>query len=83
MQLIDIHTHVYPDTIAQKATDSIRDFYGIGGAGMNGTVSMLRERGAQAGITRFVILPVAVHPDRTRHINDFILKQTNLFQQLF
>lgn len=76
MHFIDIHTHVYPDPIAQKATDSIRDFYGIGGAGMNGTVSMLRSRGAEAGITQFVILPVAVNPQRTRHINDFILQQT-------
>lgn len=75
MYIIDIHTHVYPDAIAQKATDSIQDFYGIGGAGMNGTVSMLRSRGAEAGINRYVILPVAVHPDRTRHINDFILQQ--------
>lgn len=79
MHLIDIHTHVYPDAIAQKATDSIQDFYGIGGAGMNGTVSMLRERGGQAGVTQFVILPVAVHPARTRHINDFILHQTEIY----
>ena len=79
MHFIDIHTHVYPDPIAQKATDSIQDFYGIGGAGMNGTVSMLRSRGAEAGISQFVILPVAVHPDRTRHINDFILQQTALY----
>ena len=43
--------------------------------GMNGTVSMLKERGAQAGIEQFVILPVAVAPARTRHINDFILEQ--------
>ena len=75
MYFVDIHTHVYPDAIAQKATDSIRDFYNIGGAGMNGTVSMLRSRGAEAGITRFVILPVATIPNRTRHINDFILQQ--------
>lgn len=81
MHLIDIHTHVYPDPIAQKATDSIRDFYNIGGAGMNGTVSMLRSRGKEAGIDRFVILPVAVHPDRTRHINDFILQQTALYEE--
>ena len=79
MHFIDIHTHVYPDPIAQKATDSIQDFYGIGGAGMNGTVSMLRSRGAEAGISQFVILPVAVHSDRTRHINDFILQQTALY----
>lgn len=81
MHFIDIHTHVYPDPIAQKATDSIRDFYGIGGAGMNGTVSMLRSRGAEAGISQFVILPVAVLPDRTRHINDFILQQTALYDE--
>lgn len=79
MQLIDIHTHVYPGSIAQKATESIQDFYGISGSGMNGTVSMLRERGKQAGITQFVILPVSVRPDRTRHINDFILEQTRLY----
>lgn len=79
MHFIDIHTHIYPDPIAQKATDSIKDFYGISGAGMDGTVSMLRSRGKQAGITQFVVLPVAVLPDRTRHINDFILQQTALY----
>ena len=76
MHIIDIHTHIYPDAVAQKATDSIKDFYEINGASMNGTVSMLRSRGAEAGITKFVILPVSVTPDRTRHINDFILQQT-------
>ena len=76
MKLLDIHTHVYPDAIAQKATDSVRDFYGIGGAGMDGTVSTLLRRGEEAGIDRFVILPVAVSPKRAAHINDFILQQT-------
>lgn len=78
MEFIDIHTHVYPDAIAQKATDSVRDFYGIGGAGMDGTVSMLLKRGKKAGIGRFVILPVAVSPQRVAHINDFILQQAQL-----
>lgn len=81
MHFIDIHTHVYPDPIAQKATDSIKDFYNIGGAGMNGTVSMLLSRGKEAGINQFVILPVAVLPDRTRHINEFILQQTALHEE--
>ena len=31
MKIIDIHTHVYPDPIAQKATDSIKDFYKLVG----------------------------------------------------
>lgn len=75
MNIIDIHTHVYPDAIAQKATDSIRDFYGIGGAGMNGTVDMLLKRGAEAGISRYVILAVAIRPEHVCSINNFIAKQ--------
>lgn len=78
MQLFDIHTHVYPDEIAQKATDSVKDFYKIGGSNMNGTTSMLLERGKAAGITGFLILPVAIRPDRVHGINDFILQQLKL-----
>ena len=75
MEIIDIHTHVYPDAIAQKATDSIRDFYGIGSAGMNGTVDMLLQQGAKAGITKYVILAVAIRPDHVTSINNFIAGQ--------
>lgn len=78
MQIFDIHTHVYPDEIAQKATDSVKNFYGIGGANMDGTTSMLLEQGKAAGISRFLILPVAIRPDRAAGINDFILQQTKL-----
>ncbi len=79
MRIIDIHTHVYPHPVAQKAAHNIEDFYELDGAGMNGTVEMLRSRGAEAGISQFVILPVAVLPDRTRHINDFILEQAKAY----
>ncbi len=75
MKIIDIHTHIYPDDIAQKATDSVQDFYGIGSYSMNGTVGMLLERGKQAGISQFVILPVAIRPDRVQSINNFIQEQ--------
>ena len=77
MQIIDIHTHIYPDEIAQKATDSVREFYQIGLNGkMDGTVGMLLDRGTAAGISKFVILPVAIRPDRVQGINDYILDQT-------
>ena len=76
MKIIDIHTHVYPDDIAQKATDSVKDFYEIGGANMNGTVDMLLTQGTKAGISQYVILPVAIRPDRARGINEYILSQT-------
>lgn len=75
MQLIDIHTHIYPPAIARKAAASIREFYQLGTDEMDGTADTLLLRGTQAGIDRFVVLPVAMRPERTRHINDFIIEQ--------
>ena len=73
MRIIDFHTHIYPDAIAQKAADSICKFYELDGGGMNGTVSSLLERGSQAGISHYVVLPVGLKPDHVRHINEFII----------
>ncbi len=79
MNIIDIHTHIYPDDIALKATNSVREFYHIGEDGeMDGTVGMLLRRGKMAGISKFVVLPVAIRPDRVQGINDFLFAQTKL-----
>ena len=75
MKFIDFHSHVYPDAIAPKAADSIREFYHLGDDSMDGKVSSLLEYGTKAGVDEFVILPVAMRPERTRNINDFILSQ--------
>ena len=83
MRIIDIHTHIYPDAIAQKATDSVADFYGIAGAGMQGTAQQLLERGKSVGIEKFVVLPVAIRPDRVTGINDFICQQAALHEEFF
>lgn len=73
MNVIDIHTHIYPDDIAQKAADSVKAFYGgIGDPTMDGTERLLLSRGLQAGIDRFTILPVAIRPERVKAINDFV-----------
>ena len=76
MQIIDIHNHIYPEKIARKATDSVRDFYQLDGSEMDGTVQMLRSRGAEAGITRYVVLPVSNTPNHVQSINDFLYSQT-------
>ncbi len=78
MKIIDIHTHIYPDKIARKATESVRDFYQVYGSDMDGTVELLLKRGAEAGISRYVVLPVSNSPNRVRSINSFILEQTKL-----
>ena len=75
MKIIDIHTHVYPDAIAAKAAQNVRNYYDIG-RNMDGTPQMLLQRGGQAGICRYVILPVAVRAENVDSINHFILEQT-------
>lgn len=82
MQFIDIHTHVYPVEIALKATHSVQDFYHIQGSAMSGTVKQLLQQKQAAGISKSVILPVAIRPDRVRGINQFILEQTQLHPDL-
>lgn len=81
MKIIDIHCHIYPEHIAMKAADNVRNFYQIPG-GMNGTAEMLFEQGKKAGISRYVALPVAVKPDQVRSINDFILDQLKRYDCL-
>ena len=76
MRFIDFHTHIYPDAIAQKAADSVRAFYGgLGDPAITGQAENLVKLGTQAGVSEFVVLPVSIQPQRTRHINDFILEQ--------
>lgn len=76
MQIIDIHTHIYPDSISHKAAESIRDFYHIAGdREMDGSGQLLLQRGKAAGISRFVVLPVSIRPNSVRQINDFAAQQ--------
>ncbi len=70
MKLIDFHTHIYPDAIAEKATGSIVDFYSIQAENV-GTVDELLRVSSLAGVSLNVILPVSVKPSGVSHINDF------------
>ena len=74
MKIIDIHTHVYPHAIAKKAAQNVRNFYQIG-RNMDGTPEMLLQQGEKAGISQYVILPVAVRPENVPSINHFIVEQ--------
>lgn len=73
MKLIDFHTHIYPDIIAEKATKSVEDFYDMEAENI-GTAECLLEQAALAGVSLNVVLPVAIKPSGVVHINDFAAK---------
>lgn len=75
MKIIDIHTHVYPEKIASAAIRTVREFYRLDSCPMDGTAAMLKARGQQAGISSFVLLPVANRAEQVSGINSFICRQ--------
>ena len=75
MQIIDFHTHIYPDAIAHKAAESIRQFYQLGDGKLDGHTDILLQTGKEAGISRYIILPVGLKPAQVGHINNFIVEQ--------
>jgi len=48
-RIIDSHCHIYPDKIAQKASDATGRFYELP-ASLDGKISTLLEHGEKAGI---------------------------------
>lgn len=70
MRIIDVHTHVWPDAIAEHAITS------VGAQGhieprYDGTVDGLKASMDRAGIDVSVVLPVATKPGQVATINDF------------
>jgi len=75
--IIDFHTHIFPDKLAEKAAQSIAGFYGNAPMKQCGTVAELLERQKESGIDRFVVFSAAVHPSKVQHINNFIAKSVS------
>lgn len=70
-RIIDSHCHIYPDKIAQKASDATATFYELPPS-LDGKISTLLEHGANAGIEHFIVQSVATTPKQVSSINNFI-----------
>lgn len=70
-KIIDSHCHIYPDKIAQKASDATANFYELPPS-LDGKISTLLEHGEKAGIEHFVVQSVATTPHQVSSINRFI-----------
>jgi predicted TIM-barrel fold metal-dependent hydrolase len=69
MNVIDFHTHTFPDAIAAKAIAGMQANSHAAAFG-SGTVDGLLESMERSGICRSVVLPVATNPQKIRSIND-------------
>ena len=68
--LIDFHTHVYPEKIAEKGVQYIGDFYQLP-MSEKGTLVHLKSVAKASGTTHVVLLGVAIKPEVVESINRF------------
>jgi len=77
-EIIDVHTHIWPQKIAVRAADNIVNYYGLPRQG-DGSAESLFEGAKDFKNIRFVISSATLKPD-TAHArvgNDFILDSCN------
>lgn len=82
MKIIDTHAHVYPERIAEKATEAISDFYGIK-METKGHLETLLSRGEEAGMVGHIISSAATSPSQTASINRFLSETAHTYPERF
>lgn len=69
--IADAHAHIFPPNIAERASNSISEFYNLPMRGIGVNEHLLGD-GAVAGVTRYLVCSVALKPEAVHTINDFI-----------
>ena len=76
-RIIDFHTHIFPERIADKAVKSIGDYYGVGIPGL-GTAEDLLNCGGKINVHMYVVHSSATRVEQVKPINDFIYETMSL-----
>ena len=71
MKYLDIHAHVFPETIAEKAVAYLEDYYHFHWEG-NGLATDLLAGMDLAGVRRTVIFSSATKPEQVPAVNNYI-----------
>lgn len=73
MRIFDIHAHIYPDAVAPRAVQALRDGYdGIEVHG-DGRLETLKKQAKMAGITQMAVHSVATAPKQVDSVNRFVM----------
>ena len=74
-EIIDLHTHIFPHKISEKATLSIGQFYDITMHHSIGETELLLKAEAKINTARSLVCSVATSPKQVQSINDFIKEE--------
>lgn len=76
--IIDFHTHIFPDKIAERAIAKLEKNANIK-AFLNGTEDDLHRAMMEEGIDISVVLPVVTNPKQTENVNRFAVELTEKY----
>ncbi len=70
-KIFDIHTHIYPETIAEKAVTNLNHFYDFVCEG-KGTLADLTASSRKAHVAGCLLLGVATNEKQVGHVNEYL-----------
>jgi len=70
-RIIDAHVHIFPEKIAEKATESIGNYYRIP-MFANGTIEDLISNGEKINVYKYIVHSTATKVEQVESINNFI-----------
>ncbi len=79
--VLDFHTHIFPDAVAQKATDNVGNYYTIQMEG-NGTAKDLLQDLQHGDVTHALVFSSATKAHQVENINQFIAENVKKNPQL-
>ena len=72
MKIFDIHTHIYPDAIAEKAVTALGKFYDFVPQG-KGTYADMTANDREAGVCGFLVFSVATNGHQVHRVNECLI----------
>jgi len=77
VDIIDFHTHIFPDSLAERAIKVVKENSPVSRNYTDGTASGLIDSMVSSGISRSVLLPIATKVTQVRQINQSALDFKN------
>ena len=72
-KIFDIHTHIYPEAIAERAVDNLNHFYNFI-CEAKGTLPDIAESSKTADVLGCLLLGVATNQKQVGHVNEYLAK---------
>lgn len=80
---VDFHTHVFPDTLAERAIKTLsKNLKGLYTPVSDGTIQGLLKNMKTWGINLSVALPVITNPEHFKNVNEFAAAQNQLVPEI-